>query len=107
MKSSLSINLDQGVITQAVENLRKGELVAFPTETVYGLGVDASNEKAIKKLYAAKGRPGNHPVIVHLASFEQINDWCAELPEYARLLAKNFWPGPLTLIVKKPSMFLS
>ncbi len=101
MKSSLSIDLDQGAITQAVEYLRQGELVAFPTETVYGLGADARNEKALKKLYAIKGRPANHPVIVHLASFEHISDWCKELPEYAGILAKHFWPGPVTLIVKK------
>jgi len=101
MKSSLSTKLNQLNIIQAVEHLRKGELVAFPTETVYGLGADASNEKALQKLYATKGRPGNHPVIVHLASLDQISDWCAELPEYAKLLAKSFWPGPVTLIAKK------
>ncbi len=93
--------LDQSTISLAAEHLEKGELVAFPTETVYGLGADASNEKALQKLYATKGRPGNHPVIVHLASFEQISDWCLELPDYARLLARKFWPGPMTLIVKK------
>jgi len=101
MKSSLSSILDQSVITAAVEYLRSGELVAFPTETVYGLGADASNEKALEKLYAVKGRPANHPVIVHLASAEQISNWCVELSDYARLLARHFWPGPLTLIVKK------
>ena len=93
--------VDRSIITDAVEHLRQGELVVFPTETVYGLGADASNEKALEKLYAIKGRPANHPVIVHLASFEQMIDWGTEITEYARLLASRFWPGPLTLIVKK------
>ncbi len=101
MKSSPPSILDHSVIPTAVEHLRKGELVAFPTETVYGLGADASSDMALRKLYATKGRPGEHPVIVHLASFEQMGDWCIELPDYAKLLAQQFWPGPLTLIVKK------
>jgi L-threonylcarbamoyladenylate synthase len=101
MKSTRPLILDRSKIAEAAEYLRKGELVAFPTETVYGLGADASNEEAIKKLYATKGRPKNHPVIVHLAGSEQVSNWCEELPEYARLLAQHFWPGPMTLIVKR------
>lgn len=101
MKTPVRSTIDPNIIPAAVEQLRKGELVAFPTETVYGLGADASNEKALQKLYNAKGRPTNHPVIVHLASAEQLNDWGAEISDYALVLAKQFWPGPLTLIVKK------
>ncbi len=97
----MSLILDRSTITLAADHLRKGELVAFPTETVYGLGADANNDKALQKLYVSKGRPTNHPVIVHLASLEQMNDWCIELPDYARILARQFWPGPMTLIVKK------
>lgn len=92
---------DQTIIAKAVELLRHGELVAFPTETVYGLGADASNADAIKKLYAAKGRPGNHPVIVHLCEISQLRDWARTVSDDALKLAKEFWPGPLTLILPK------
>jgi len=95
--------IDQSIITSAVEHLRAGELVAFPTETVYGLGADATNEAALRKLYTLKGRPSDHPVIVHLANSEQIYDWGTELSDCAKTLAHHFWPGPLTLIVKKSS----
>jgi L-threonylcarbamoyladenylate synthase len=93
--------IDQSVIAAALNHLQQGELVAFPTETVYGLGADASNESALRKLYSTKGRPVNHPVIVHLARAEQMRDWAAELSDWAKILAEQFWPGPLTLIVKK------
>ncbi len=96
-----SIIIDQSIITFAVEHLRSGNLVAFPTETVYGLGADAANEVALKKLYAVKGRPSAHPVIIHLANAEQMRDWGIDLSDYAKKLASHFWPGPLTLIVKK------
>jgi L-threonylcarbamoyladenylate synthase len=76
-------------------------LVAFPTETVYGLGADASSERAMARLYAVKGRPAEHPVIVHFASAEEAFQWAAEVPEAARRLAKRFWPGPLTLILRR------
>ena len=76
-------------------------MVAFPTETVYGLGADASNASAVAKLYALKGRPSSHPVIVHLAGAAQVTDWARELPPIGRRLAERFWPGPLTLILQR------
>ena len=88
-------------VRRAVEILRAGGLVAFPTETVYGLGADASSEAALKKLYAVKGRPAGHPVIVHFASADEAFAWAREVPEAARRLAARFWPGPLTLILKR------
>jgi L-threonylcarbamoyladenylate synthase len=88
-------------IERAVEIVRQGGLVAFPTETVYGLGADASNPQAMKKLYAVKRRPADHPVIVHFASAEDAFAWAREVPGAARKLAERFWPGPLTLILKR------
>ena len=88
-------------VRRAAEILRAGGLVAFPTETVYGLGADASNAAAVARLYAAKGRPGNHPVIIHFSSPENAFEWGREIPEAARKLAAQFWPGPLTLILKR------
>ncbi len=88
-------------ITQAAATLRAGNLVAFPTETVYGLGADASNPEAIKKVFAAKGRPHDHPLIVHIAGAAQLNDWARDIPPAAHTLAQTFWPGPLTLILKR------
>jgi L-threonylcarbamoyladenylate synthase len=88
-------------IAKAVELLRRGELVAFPTETVYGLGADASNAKAVKKLYAVKRRPADHPVIVHFDSAARAFTWARDVPEAAAQLAKKFWPGPLTLVLKR------
>jgi L-threonylcarbamoyladenylate synthase len=91
-------------IRKAAELLRAGGLVAFPTETVYGLGADASNATAVARLYAVKGRPADHPVIVHFASAEQAFGWAREVPEAARKLAARFWPGPLTLILKRSKL---
>jgi len=88
-------------IARAVALLRAGELVAFPTETVYGLGADASNPAAVAKIFAAKGRPADHPVIVHLADASQLDRWACDIPEEARLLASALWPGALTLILKR------
>ena len=88
-------------IDKAVAILRRGGLVAFPTETVYGLGADADNPDAIAKLYAAKGRPAGHPVIVHLADVSQLGRWARDVPPAASLLAAKFWPGPLTLILRR------
>ena len=88
-------------IDEAVGVLRGGGLVAFPTETVYGLGADASNPEAVKKIFAAKGRPHDHPLIVHVADAVQLANWAREIPEAARKLARKFWPGPLTLILKR------
>lgn len=88
-------------IEGAVAVLRQGGLVAFPTETVYGLGADASNPAAIRKLYAAKGRPADHPVIVHVADIAQLSNWVREVTPVAQKLAQKFWPGPLTLLFKR------
>lgn len=88
-------------IARAVEILRSGGLVALPTETVYGLGADARNPEAIARLYAVKGRPLGHPVIVHLSSAEMLSGWVRELPPAAQKLANAFWPGPLTLILPR------
>jgi L-threonylcarbamoyladenylate synthase len=88
-------------IDRAVDLLRAGELVAFPTETVYGLGANAENEPAVRRLFAAKGRPVDHPVIVHLAEAAQINDWARDIPQAAWRLGEKFWPGPLTLILRR------
>jgi len=90
-------------VRRAAGILRAGGLVAFPTETVYGLGADASNEAALEKLYAVKRRPADHPVIVHFASAELAFEWAREVPEAARRLAARYWPGPLTLILKRSS----
>jgi L-threonylcarbamoyladenylate synthase len=88
-------------IARAAALLRAGELVALPTETVYGLGADASNAQAVAKIFAAKGRPADHPLIVHLADAESITYWARDIPTEAIALARAFWPGPLTLILKK------
>lgn len=84
--------------------LRRGGLVAFPTETVYGLGADAGSAQAVSKLYNVKGRPVEHPVIVHFASADEAFRWAREVPDGARALAKRFWPGPLTLILKRSAL---
>jgi L-threonylcarbamoyladenylate synthase len=88
-------------IDHAVAVLRAGGLVAFPTETVYGLGADAANPQAVRKIFEAKGRPATHPVIVHLADAVQLANWAREIPPAAQRLAKKFWPGPLTLILRR------
>ncbi len=88
-------------IARAAQILRAGGLVAFPTETVYGLGADASSAAAVARLYAAKGRPAGHPVIVHFADAARAFEWAREVPDAARELAGRFWPGPLTLILKR------
>jgi L-threonylcarbamoyladenylate synthase len=79
-------------------------LVAFPTETVYGLGADACNADAVERIYSVKGRPADHPLIVHVASMDALGDWASEVPEYAISLARDFWPGPMTLIMKRSSL---
>lgn len=88
-------------VRRAAEILRAGGLVAFPTETVYGLGADASSAAAVARLYAAKGRPAGHPVIVHFADAESAFKWARDVPPAARKLAARFWPGPLTIILKR------
>jgi L-threonylcarbamoyladenylate synthase len=93
--------VDQRAIDQAAAALAAGQLVAFPTETVYGLGADAENPAAVAAIYAAKGRPQDHPVIVHLAPDAILSHWAADIPAEAHMLAAAFWPGPLTLILKR------
>ncbi|MBR1622346.1 MAG: threonylcarbamoyl-AMP synthase [Pseudobutyrivibrio sp.] len=93
--------LDMTLIKQAAEILKSGGLVAFPTETVYGLGGDAADKEASRKIYAAKGRPSDNPLIVHIASFSQLEDITVNLPKTAKLLADAFWPGPLTMVCNK------
>ncbi len=88
-------------VRQAADLLGRGRLVAFPTETVYGLGADASSAAAIERLYAVKGRPGEHPVIVHFADAAKAFAWAREVPDAAHKLAARFWPGPLTLVLKR------
>lgn len=88
-------------IAQAAAVLASGGLVAIPTETVYGLGADARNRAAVRRIFAVKRRPVDHPLIVHLASAGQLEEWCRELPPSAALLANAFWPGPMTLILKR------
>ena len=78
--------------------------MSFPTETVYGLGADATNEKAIARIYEVKGRPTNHPLIVHISSMELMEKWASEIPEYAIKLARAFWPGPMTLVLKRTDL---
>ena len=91
-------------MVDAAANLLAGNLVAFPTETVYGLGADACNADAVARIYAAKGRPADHPLIVHVASMDALGDWADDVPGYAISLARDFWPGPMTLIVNRSDL---
>jgi L-threonylcarbamoyladenylate synthase len=88
----------------AAASLRSGNLVAFPTETVYGLGVDATNKDAVAHLYQVKGRPSDHPLIVHISTMANLDKWAREIPEYAIKLARTFWPGPMTLILPRTNL---
>jgi L-threonylcarbamoyladenylate synthase len=88
----------------AAQALKDGSLVAFPTETVYGLGADATNEIAIGRIYEVKGRPSDHPLIVHIADLKYLEQWISEIPEYAIDLARAFWPGPMTLILERSAL---
>jgi len=88
----------------AAQKLMDGHLVAFPTETVYGLGADATNQTAVAKIYAAKGRPADHPLIVHVHSMAAMGDWADEISAFAIALARDFWPGPMTLILNRSSL---
>jgi L-threonylcarbamoyladenylate synthase len=91
-------------IKDAAASLINGDLVAFPTETVYGLGADAANEEAIKKIYQVKARPSDHPLIVHISNLQYLDRWAREIPEYAIKLARAFWPGPMTLILPRTQL---
>lgn len=94
-------NCTSDTIRAAAAALKAGHLVAFPTETVYGLGADARNADAVNRIYQVKGRPADHPLIVHISSIKQVEKWASEIPDYAIALARNFWPGPMTLIFKR------
>ncbi len=107
--ADISAPLDESAraeIVLAVGVLRAGGLVALPTETVYGLGADARNLHAVNRIFAAKRRPADHPLIVHIADAAQLHDWCADVPAAAALLAEAFWPGPLTLILRRAAHVL-
>ena len=97
-------NCTASAIKDAATSLINGDLVAFPTETVYGLGADAGNEMAVKKIYQVKGRPSDHPLIVHISNLKQLDKWAREIPEYAIKLARSFWPGPMTLILPRTQL---
>jgi L-threonylcarbamoyladenylate synthase len=101
---SIISNCTATAIKDAAASLIKGDLVAFPTETVYGLGADASNEEAIARIYLVKGRPKGHPIIVHISSFTNLDKWARDIPEYAVNLARTFWPGPMTLILPRTDL---
>jgi L-threonylcarbamoyladenylate synthase len=90
-------------IDNAASHLMAGHLVAFPTETVYGLGADASNENAVRRIYEVKGRPADHPLIVHISTMNLLDIWASEIPEYAIKLARDYWPGPMTLVLNRTS----
>src|SRR5580692_10514435 len=95
------VRATQTEIEKAVETLRAGDLVVFPTETVYGLGANAANPAAVRKIFEVKGRPADHPVIVHLDNPRFLHRWVSDMPPVAEKLAAKFWPGPLTLILPK------
>jgi L-threonylcarbamoyladenylate synthase len=97
-------NCSADAVSSAASNLLAGNLVAFPTETVYGLGADACNADAVARIYSVKGRPADHPLIVHVASMEGLGDWAADVPAFAISLARDFWPGPMTLIMKRSGL---
>lgn len=97
-------NCTKEYIKKAANALKDGHLVAFPTETVYGLGADATNEKAVGRIYSVKGRPSDHPLIVHASSIHQLDKWAIEIPEFAMKLATEFWPGPMTLVLKRSEL---
>ena len=94
-------NCTADAISNAAAALQAGALVAFPTETVYGLGADATNESAVAHIYSVKGRPADHPLIVHIGQLSQLDQWAIDIPDYAIALARDFWPGPMTLILKR------
>ena len=97
-------NCTASALKDAAASLIAGNLVAFPTETVYGLGAEATNEKAVARIYEVKGRPTDHPLIVHISSIELLDKWAKGIPEYAIKLARAFWPGPMTLILPRTEL---
>ena len=94
-------NCTADAIARAAQVLKSGSLVAFPTETVYGLGADATNSQAVARIYQVKGRPSDHPLIVHISEMQDVVDWAEDIPDYAITIGRNFWPGPMTLILKR------
>jgi L-threonylcarbamoyladenylate synthase len=101
---SIISNCPATAIKDAAATLIKGDLVAFPTETVYGLGADATNKDAIARIYEVKGRPDGHPLIIHISSIGNLDKWARDIPEYAVNLARAFWPGPMTLILPRTDL---
>ena len=92
---------EENDILEAVSMIQRGQIIAVPTETVYGLAADARNVNAVEKIFTVKNRPSNHPLIVHIASFEKLSEWAKDIPPIARIIAEHFWPGPITLLLKK------
>jgi len=101
---SIISNCTASALQDIAKSLKNGNLIAFPTETVYGLGADATNEKAVARIYEVKGRPSDHPLIVHISSVEKLDKWARDIPEYAIKLARQFWPGPMTLILPRTEL---
>jgi len=101
---SIISNCTASAIKDSADALINGDLVAFPTETVYGLGADATNKDAIARIYKVKGRPEGHPLIVHISSLTNLDKWARDIPEYAVKLARTFWPGPMTLILPRTDL---
>ena len=101
---SMISNCTESAIKDAAVSLINGNLVAFPTETVYGLGADATNKEAVARIYKVKGRPTGHPLIVHISSLVLLDKWARDIPEYALRLARAFWPGPMTLILPRTDL---
>ena len=97
-------NCTADAMARAAQVLQAGALVAFPTETVYGLGADATNADAVARIYQVKGRPSDHPLIVHISEMQDAVDWAEDIPDYAIALGRNFWPGPMTLILKRSAL---
>jgi L-threonylcarbamoyladenylate synthase len=97
-------NCSADALGTAAQALKDGSLVAFPTETVYGLGADATNASAVARIYEVKGRPADHPVIVHIADLKYLEQWISDIPEYAIALAREFWPGPMTLVLQRSKL---
>lgn len=91
-------------LARAAKQLKDGDLIAFPTETVYGLGADAQNESAVARIYKVKGRPQDHPLIVHVGDWQLMGEWASDIPDYAIDLARSFWPGPMTLILNRSEL---
>jgi len=104
LRMQVFTNPTHSEIKMAAKALKEGHLVSFPTETVYGLGADAANEKAVSRVYSVKGRPKDHPLIVHISSANQLGKWAIDISDYATRLANEFWPGPMTLILKKSEL---